>query len=310
MSAAPVFAVVVNWNGGERNLECLASLVAEGVPEQRIVFVDNGSRDGSLELVRARFPCLVLVANPDNRGFGEGANQGARLALARGAGSVFFVNNDLVLEQGALAALLEALEERAQRGVVGPRVLDMADRSRVWCAGGLMTWRQNLSTLRGHGRRDGPEYRRSLDVDYVPGCALLVRSPVLEQVGLFDAQLFAYMEDVDFCLRARAAGHEVHLVGEAAALHASSSATGGGYNPRRKYMMGVNSIWFLRRHGGLVHWLRFLFFDVATLPPLLVAGLWTGRSRAVLAKALGIWDGLCGRRVRAERLQPGASRLW
>lgn len=310
MSPTRAFAVVVNWNGGEANLDCLASLVDEGFEPERIVFVDNGSSDGSRELVRARFPRLAFVDNATNLGFGEGANQGARLALERGAERVFFVNNDLLLAPGCFALLEAALEECEQRGVVGPRVLDLDEPSRVWCAGGLMTWRQNLSTLRGHGEPDGAEYRLRMEVDYIPGCAMLVKRAVLEEIGLLDADLFAYMEDVDFCLRAKAAGFEVFLVGDAAAHHASSSATGGGYNPRRKYMMGVNSIWFLRRHGRARHWLRFALFDVASLPALWLAGLASGRSRAVLAKGLGIWDGLRGKRVTAERIQPGASRLW
>lgn len=75
-------------------------------------------------------------------------------------------------------------------------------------------------------------------------------------------------------------------------------------------MMGVNSVWFLRRWGGPGQWLRFLVFNVATLPVLALVGLPRGRLKGVCAKALGIWDGLHGRRVTAERLAPGATRLW
>ena len=88
-------AVVVNWNGGLQNVECVASLLEQGLAPGEIVFVDNGSADGSCDEVERRFPGLVVIRNGENRGFGEGANQGAREALARGAGSVFFVNNDV-----------------------------------------------------------------------------------------------------------------------------------------------------------------------------------------------------------------------
>lgn len=308
MSAADrLFAVVVNWNGGELNRACLESLVAEGISPARIVFVDNASTDGSKEDVVARFPGLQLVENDSNLGFGEGANQGARLALARGARQVFFVNNDLVLEPGCLARLVVFLMAEPEVGICGPRVLQGEDPSKVWCAGGLLTWRQNLSTLRGHHKPDGPQYRRDLPVDYVPGCALLARAEVLDRLGGFDAAYFAYMEDVDLCLRAKASGFEVALVGEAAALHKSSSATGGGYNPRRKYMMGVNSIWFLKQHGGVTAWLRFVLFDVLTLPVLFLVGLFNGRAVSVLAKGKGIVDGLRGRRVTAEAAAGGGA---
>jgi len=305
-----IYAVVANWNGGPENLECLRSLLAQGLPEPNVVFVDNGSSDGSLALVRARHPALRLVENRANLGFGEASNQGAQLALGLGARAVFFVNNDVVLPPGTLARLAAELDARPRAAIVGPRVLTRSDPGRVWCAGGMLTWRENLSTLRGHLEPDGPQWRETRAVDYVPGCALLARREMLEQIGMFDAQYFAYMEDVDLCLRARRAGLEVWLVGDAAVLHASSSATGGGYNPRRKYMMGVNSIWFLRRHARAAQWLRFFVFDVLSLPFLWIAGLFRGRGKAVAAKALGILDGLRGKRVTAEAIREGAGWLW
>lgn len=310
MELGSIYAVVANWNGGPENLECLRSLLAQGLPEPNVVFVDNGSSDGSLALVRARHPALRLVENRANLGFGEASNQGAQLALGLGARAVFFVNNDVVLPPGTLARLAAELDARPRAAIVGPRVLTRSDPGRVWCAGGMLTWRENLSTLRGHLEPDGPQWRETRAVDYVPGCALLARREMLEQIGMFDAQYFAYMEDVDLCLRARRAGLEVWLVGDAAVLHASSSATGGGYNPRRKYMMGVNSIWFLRRHARAAQWLRFFVFDVLSLPFLWIAGLFRGRGKAVAAKALGILDGLRGKRVTAEAIREGAGWLW
>ena len=303
-------AVVVNWNGGEQNQECIASLLAQGLPAAAIVFVDNGSVDRSADDVARAFPGLVMLRNRENLGFGEGANQGAREALSRGARLVFFVNNDVKLPDGTLARLERELEEFPAIGIVGPRILYKSEPERVWCAGGMLTWKQNLSTLLGHREPDGPRWRESREVDYVAGCALLVRREVLEKVGFFDARYFAYMEDVDLCLRAKRAGYGVRLVGDAAAYHASSSATGGGYNPRRKYMMGVNSIWFLKRHARAREWARFLAYDVLTLPFLWVAGLFRGQAKAVVGKALGIFDGLRGVRVTSVSMSKGAGWLW
>jgi GT2 family glycosyltransferase len=309
-SPSRAIAVVVNWNGGGRNAACLESLLEQGLAPGEIVFVDNGSADGSADEVERRFPGLVLIRNAENRGFGEGANQGAREALARGAGTVFFVNNDVKLPRGTLERLEQELARSPATGIVGPRVLYMDEPDLVWCAGGMLTWKENLSTLLGHRQPDGPRWRETREVDYVAGCALLARRETLEKVGLFDAQYFAYMEDVDLCLRAKEAGFGVRLVGDAAAYHATSSATGGGYNPRRKYMMGVNSIWFLKRHARAREWARFFVYDVSTLPFLWLAGLFRGRARSVVGKALGILDGLRGKRVTSASLSKGAGWLW
>ena len=310
-----VWAVVVNWNGGERNLACIESLVAAGVPASRVVFVDNASTDGSLAAARAAYPELPTIVNDANLGFGEGANQGARAALEGGARAVLFANNDVTFPAQTPRHLAQVLDQDARVGVVGPRVLYAAPPPRVWCAGGMLTWRQNLSTLLGHGQADGDRWQARRAVDYVAGCAMLVRREVFDAIGLLEPDYFAYMEDVDFCVRAKEAGFEVVSAGEVACHHDPSSATGGGYTPRRKYLQRA------RLHGASCGrhpsarelGLRFVLCDlIASLP---LACRWPpcsarSRDRAVLAKALGILA-RASRGQSRERADPGcpAGRL-
>lgn len=303
-----VAAVVVNWNGGPENLACLASLREQGAELERVYFVDNASTSGSFADVPREFPEVVVLENERNVGYGGGNNRGIYAALEQGFDAVLVVNNDVTFPPGTLAPLVRELEQPGV-GIVGPRVL-FAGSDRIWAAGGSLTWRQNLTTLIGQNEPDGPRWRRTVDVDYVTGCSMLVRREVFEKIGTFDADYFAYTEDVDFCLRARKAGFVSRTVGEVHVHHAPSSATGGGYNPRRKYMMGVNSVWFLRRWAGPFDWMRFVLFDVLSLPFVGLVELFRGRGRSVLAKALGIVDGLRGRRITEDVLRPGASRLW
>ncbi|MFT4541647.1 MAG: GT2 family glycosyltransferase [Planctomycetota bacterium] len=305
-----LWAVVVNWNGGDTNLQCVQSLLEAGLPQHRIVFVDNGSVDGSCNRVIERFRGLAIIVNESNLGFGEGANQGARHALEQGAQQVLFVNNDLRVEASTLLALIAELHSDSEVGVVGPLVLYDDGSLRIWCAGGWLDYRQNLSTLIGHGRPDHEDYRKNVDVDYVAGCSIMVRRDVFERIGLLRADYFAYMEDVEFCLRARLAGYRVRTIGEVRAWHAPSSSTGGGYSPRRKYMQGVNSVHFLRQYATWREWLRFVLFDIASLPLLLIIAPFQGRVRGVLAKASGISTGLRGQWVKADELKARGHWLW
>lgn len=299
-----ILAVVLNWNGGPLNLDCVRSILEQGLAPEDIVFVDNASTDGSLALVRAEHPDLTFVENGANLGFGHGVNRGLEVALERGAERVLLVNNDVVLGPRMLAELEAAMAHDERIAIAGPRVLDRAEPERVWCAGGALTWRQNLSDLVGFGAPDGPAFQGTHPVDYVAGCAMLVRREVFETIGLFDGAYFAYHEDVDFCMTAREAGFASYLVGHAVAYHAPHHSTGGGYSPARKYMMGVNTVWFLRRHGSPARWLSFFVFDVLTLVPLLVLAPFNGRLAGVLAKARGTWHGLRGRRVDAAAIAP------
>lgn len=296
-----VVTVVVNWNGGEENLTCIDSLLEQGIAAEDVVFVDNGSVRGSFAEVRERYPDLTYVLNEDNTGFAKGSNQGIEIALERMVDLVFLVNNDVEVPPGTLAALVRALEEDESLGAVGPRILYQDDRELIWCAGGSIDYHQNLTTLHGHRKRDDAHWQRRQLVDFLPGCTLLVRREVIEEVGMFDEAFFAYHEDADFCLRIHEAGYGVACIGEERAFHAPHSTTGGGYNARRKYMMAVNSVWFLRKHGTPWRWLRMFLFDVCSLPFLLVLAPLRGRPiPAVTAKARGILDGLRGVRVTAR----------
>ena len=296
------WVVVVNWNGGDANQACLRSVAAEGVPPARVAFVDNASTDGSDRRVAEMHPGIALLRNQRNEGFGHGANRGIRHALERGAERVLLLNNDATLAPGCLALLEAELARAPQVGIVGPRICLARAPETLWCAGGRLTFRQNLSTLIGFHEPDGPRFRGTADVDYVTGCAMLVRREVFERAGLFDGAYFAYHEDVELCASAREAGFASRVVGEALALHDAHTSTGGGYNPRRKYMMAVNTVWFLRKHGSPWRWLSFALFDVCTLPLVWVAHALRGEGRAAAAKARGTWDGLRGRRVSAESL--------
>ena len=305
-----VVAVVANWNGGEELLDCLGSLFALDPPLAGVVLVDNGSSDASWERAAERFPELTLLRNEVNLGYGEAS------ALAGGAEGVLLVNNDATLEPTSLGRLVDVLAAYPGMGIVGPRILlkDALQSAgavpRIWSVGGRLTWRENLTTLVGHAQPDRPHYHRTIGVDYVTGCVMLIRREVFESIGFLDPAYFAYMEDVDFCLRAGESGFQCACVGDAVAVHRGSASTGGGYTARRKYMMGVNSVWFLRRFGRTSHWLRFFVFDVLSLPVAFAIGVATGHAGAVLAKGKGILDGLFGRRVEAELVQEGSRAMW
>ena len=294
-----VVAVVLNWNGGEMNLRCLERLFAAGWPGLRTVFVDNGSADGSGDAVHARWPGIDYLPLERNHGFTGGNNRGIRRALEMGAEMVLLLNNDVEVEPGFLHPLVEVLREEGP-GIAGPKMLDPSGR--VWSAGGRLAFHQNLTRLRGFGHADNGRYDRTEPVDYIPACCLLVSRQVFERVGLLDEEYFCYVEDVEFCIRARRAAFPVIYCPRARVVHHFSHSTGGGYTPARKYMNALNSVRFLRAHGTPKSWAAFWLFDVAAWPLLLGLRLLQGRGRGALAKGRGILEGLMGRRVDPARV--------
>jgi len=291
--AARVLAVVLNYNGGADVIACLDTLRRQTWPALDVLVIDNASTDGSLDAVRDRHPEVTVIANDANRGFCAANNQGLDRAVAGGYEAALLLNDDVLLEPDCVARLAAALARDPSIGVVGPKVLFEPERGFIWCAGGVVDHRQNLNRLRGHWQ-PAEAFGEAGPVDYVPGCALMVRRSVLESVGTLDEDYFAYLEDVEFCHRVRAAGLVVHYEPGARVYHHVSRASGDRYSPLRKYLNARNSVHFLRRHGTWRAWLGFWVFDVATLPAVWVGQALRGRGRAVRAKALGIWRGFRG----------------
>jgi len=294
-----VYAVVLNWNGGDINLVCLEALQACGYPDLHVVFVDNGSSDGSAEQVMEAFPDIDHILIEENLGFTGGNNRGIRFALDQGADMVLILNNDIRASERFLDPMVARLSQRP--GIIGPKTVDAGNR--LWCAGGHLAFHQNLTRLRGFGRVDNGRYNRVETVDYMPACCLLVSREVFEKVGFLNDDYFCYFEDVEFCLRASKAGFPITYCPESCVVHDFSHSTGGGYTPARKYMNALNSVRFLKRHGSLKSWLAFCLLDLMLLPLVLVAGIFQGRSEGVRAKGLGILHGIAGRKVTTQALK-------
>lgn len=298
--------LVVNFNSGSALRRCLEALRASDAGDCPVVIVDNASTDGSLEGLERAFSPLCIERLAQNRGFAGGVNAGlARLLGAAASGStrprrILLLNPDTEVAPDFLAPLERALDEGAS--LAGPRLLLPGLPRRLWCAGGMATFGLNLSRLRGHGEEDRGQFGRPEDVSFLPGTVWLLEAQVLERVGALDEGFFCYLEDLDYCLRMTAAGLRLRYEPRSRVVHEGSRSSGGGYTPLRKYLNAWGSWRLMRKHGTAVRWCKFLTCDVATLPFLLMATLASGRRRGALWKARGLWDGLLGRAVTAQRL--------
>jgi GT2 family glycosyltransferase len=212
---------VLNWNGREDTLRCLASLRGE-----RVIVADNGSGDGSVEAIRSAFPDVEVVENGANLGFSGGNNAAIRHALERGAEWVVLLNNDAEAEPDMLAALQAAAERHPRAGVLAGKLL--YPDGRVQWAGQRVGLRTGYSGRpRGHGQPDGFAYSVEGRTDRAVGALMAVSREAIERAGLLDDDLFAYVEDVDWSLRIREAGLECVFVPAARAAHALTASTGG-----------------------------------------------------------------------------------
>jgi GT2 family glycosyltransferase len=296
-----VVAVIVHWQDPSDTLGCVESLAGE--PDVATIVVDNGSREPVGPLLASRAPQVTCLLSEKNRGYAGGANLGMRAALAGGADVVLLLNNDVRVRHGAVAAALRVLDGDARVAAVGAKVLTREDPSRLWLAWGRVTWRQSLVALEGADVPDGPRFAQQRDVEWIGGCTMWMRAAALERIGLLDETFFAYHEEVDWCVRARALGYRVVYAPDAVVTHTGRGTAGGSRSVRiRKYFAARNTILFARKHAGPLQWLSLVGWLLASLPLQLAWQALRGRPGEAWIKVRGIVDALAGRRPPLERL--------
>lgn len=240
--------VLVNWNGWRDTAACLESCAGLHYAHVHTIVVDNGSTDDSVARLRERFPELHLLEMGANLGFAGGSNAGIHSALALGADYIWLLNNDTVVDPGALDALVEVMVEHPSVGIAGSRILYLDRPDTLWFAGGFFSRPWGLATHRGADETDEGQYGSLADADFVTGCSLFARASAARVIGPLDERYFLYWEDVDWSVRARLAGLRVVYVPGSRVLHklgASMPVADGRIKWRYE---GRNRLLFYRRH--------------------------------------------------------------
>ncbi len=300
MSPWPTVGIIIlNWNGLADTLACLESLARLDYPACRTLLVDNGSGDGSVEAVAARFPDVAIIANGRNLGYAGGNNVGLRWAMSQGLDYALLLNNDTEVAPDLLRRLVAAAEAGPGCGAVGPTIYYWASPERIWSAGGQVDWRNGSTRMMHLDEADtgqlGPAPWRA---DFVTGCALLIKRAALEQVGVLDERFFAYYEETEWCVRATRAGFSVLQVPMAHLWH-KIPLDARDSSPRVHYYMTANRLLFARLIGlgwgvrlrivlaeyGRT-WLAWTLRPAGVTPKSLIGGPWH-RASGMPAAAAG-----------------------
>jgi GT2 family glycosyltransferase len=237
----PLASVVIpNWNGAHHLPVCLEALRRQTYPRLEVLLVDNGSTDGSLELVARDYPEVRVLALGENLGLTGGNNAGFR--AAEGAVLVS-LNNDTEADAAFVEALVGALLDHPEAGMAAAKML-LFDRRDVIHSAGDGYGVDGIPFNRGVWEHDQGQYDEPGWIFGGCGGAVAYRRALLDQVGLFDESFFMYCEDVDLNWRAQLAGWGCWYTPAAVVYH-KLSATGGG--PLASFHTGRNTLWVLAK---------------------------------------------------------------
>ncbi len=284
----PTAAVIIpNWNGKQHLRVCLDSLRRQTHPDFAVIVVDNGSTDGSLEMLRADYPEVAVLELDDNYGFVIASNRGAEIA---NADVLVMLNNDTEAEPQWLEALCRSLAEHPEAGSAASKML-LFDRRDILHSAGDTIGAGYMPQNRGVWEVDEGQYDEEIDIFGPCGGAAAYRKEAWEQVGGFDERLFMYLEDVDIAWRLQEAGWRSVFAAEARVYHHLSATGGGGI---ASYYVGRNTILVQKRHLLPEDWRvhkREIFSEHSKV---VVDALRAWRGEAARARLRGILHGLLG----------------
>lgn len=281
-----VSIILVNWNGTACLESCLESLRAARYGPKEVILVDNASTDGSVALVKAKYKHVLVVENKENKGFAGGHDAG--LAVARGK-YVLLLNVDTVVESSFLAPLVDRLERDTSIGIVQPKGVLGSDRRLIDSIGSFFL---PNGLLYHYGREKDeslPQYNVPLDIFSAKGACMLVRRDVIDRVGLFDPDFFAYFEETDFCMRVWMAGWRVVYEPSARIVHAGGAASSQRPSSFIMYHSSKNVIMTYLKNFSFAYALRAISGILILYVTWCAISIMTGKISSVYAVLRALW---------------------
>ena len=249
--AAPVAVIILNWNGSRLLRRYLPSVVATTDPAiGRVIVVDNGSDDDSLEVLRREFPEVETIAFDKNLGFAAGYNKA--IEMTRYPYTVL-LNSDVRTSEGWLQPLYDYMEAHPEVGAIQPKLLSDSDPSSFEYAGacGGFIDRNGYPFCRGRifadCEHDEGQYDSVADIFWATGACLMVRSELYLSVGGLDSRFFAHMEEIDLCWRILLSGHSIKAVPDSKVYHLGGGSLPAS-NPRKTYLHFRNNLLMLHKN--------------------------------------------------------------
>ena len=220
---------VLNWNGRDITLDCLASLEKVTYSNANVIVIDNGSTDDSVASIKEKYPETDIIEFPTNLGFAGGNNAGFQ-STANKADYTIILNNDTIVDSNFVEPLINELESKSNTKQTAPKIYYADKPETIWFAGGKVNLWTGFIRHIGIRKKDSHDYSKKREIDYATGCCICMRTQDFESIELFDQTFPMYAEDVDLSIRLKQKGGSIVFIPESKVWHKVSASLGGEFS--------------------------------------------------------------------------------
>ena len=227
--AKSVNIFILNWNGRDLTLDCLASFEKVTYSNANVIVIDNGSTDDSVTSIKEKYPETDIIEFPTNLGFAGGNNAGFQ-STANKADYTIILNNDTIVDSNFVEPLINELEIKSNTKQTAPKIYYADKLETIWFAGGKVNLWTGFIRHIGIRKKDSHDYSKKREIDYATGCCICMRTQDFESIELFDQTFPMYAEDVDLSIRLKQKGGSIVFIPESKVWHKVSASLGGEFS--------------------------------------------------------------------------------
>lgn len=296
-----LYIILVNWNKPQLTVDCIRSIYKSRFSDFKIVVVDNGSLDNSIEVLTNSGLNFHFIKSFENLGYTGGNNLGINFAISEGAEFILLLNNDTLIDEHALTNLITPLINDPLIGITQPKIYFYPDISLIWSGPTRFNKFLLRPKLLGYKQKNNNLLDQRVYLDYAVGCATLIRSTLFAKVGLLDDDYFAVCEDVDFGLKVRAEGSKILYVPESIIYHKESASAGGADHPAYVYYQSRSYlILFSKQSANPIQFtIAFIVYFISSIIRI-IRFLLSGKFLGIIAIIFGFRDFLLKRYGKRE----------
>lgn len=289
MQSKPLISVIiVNWNGKSILKDCLDAITKVNYKKVEILFVDNASVDDSVEFVKKNYPSIIVIVNKKNLGVGGGFEVG--LGRVRGQ-AVLLLNTDAIVQKNLLTNLANVLYSDKKIGAVQPKLVLYPDKNLIDSIGCFFLSTGDLYHFGREKNQNDPLCNKRMEIFSTKGACMLIKTEVLNKIGLFDKDFFAYFEDTDFCIRMLLAGYIILYDPTETVFHRGGATSKNIMHSTILFHSYKNRIYSYLKNFSLKYIIKILPLLLFLYQIVFFGYIFTGRFSSALSVQKGIiWN--------------------